>query len=183
MKRSCRAALVAVSVAIPAAAVASDTVDYVYDTLGRLISASTAGGPNSGALTSTSYDPAGNRCGYSLRADGTDTAPACTTTGGTANQAPVAANDGGSMTRCADAYFAVLGNDSDPDGNLPLALDSVSGGSGRGTPGISGTRIAFTPNDIVGTAVVGYVMRDSLGAKDSATLTITISHGDCPPLQ
>jgi YD repeat-containing protein len=156
---------------------AGDTVTYGYDALGRLVAVSTSGGPNSGQAVAVGYDPAGNRCNYSLSTTGAP-ATGCTGGGGT-NQPPVAVDDSGSMDNCADALFAVLANDSDPDGNLPLALVSVSGGGTRGTASISGTQIVFTPSGVTGTATVTYVMRDSLGATAGATLTIAIADGGC----
>jgi hypothetical protein len=66
MKRRRWTALVVASVAVPAAAPASDTVDYTYDALARLTDISTTGGPNAGATTATRYDPAGNRTSHSV---------------------------------------------------------------------------------------------------------------------
>ena len=89
-----------------------------------------------------------------------------------------------STTRCAAKTFAVLSNDTDPDGNLPLALVSVSYNGVRGTAEKSGNRILFTPNDITGSATVSYTMRDSLGATASSTLSINITNGtNCGPHQ
>jgi len=99
------------------------------------------------------------------------------------NQPPVAVNDTGSMTWCAGSSFNVLANDSDPDGNLPLALVSVSGGGTRGTPSIVNNQVWFEPSGITGTASVSYTIRDSLNATASATLTITIANGSCGPPQ
>jgi len=188
--RAGRAALpfaAAASIMIPAPAAASETATYTYDALGRLVATSTTGTVNNGVTVTTGYDPAGNRCNYSVTGVGgvAGTAGSCAAGGGGGgtNQAPLAANDSGSMTRCVAKTFAVLANDSDPDGNLPLALVSVSGTSVRGTPSISGTSILFEPNDITGTASVTYVMRDSLGATDSAVLTITITNGTCGSLE
>ena len=45
---------------------ANETVTYSYDALGRLVASTTIGGPNSGVSTGTSFDPAGNRSGYSV---------------------------------------------------------------------------------------------------------------------
>jgi hypothetical protein len=45
---------------------ASDTVTYSYDSLGRLVAATTAGGPNGGISTGITYDPAGNRSNYAV---------------------------------------------------------------------------------------------------------------------
>lgn len=159
----------------PAAASAGETVTYTYDALGRLVATSTSGGPNNLLSVATGYDPAGNRCQYNVSTTGGATAAPCGG-GGVGNQPPVAVNDSGTMTRCLAKTFAVLANDSDPDGNLPLALVSVSYDGLRGTASISGTSILFEPNDIIGSATVTYVMRDSLSATDSASLTITSSY-------
>ena len=46
---------------VPVAADAAETVSYSYDELGRLIQTSKSGGPATGAQTTTTFDPAGNR--------------------------------------------------------------------------------------------------------------------------
>ncbi|MGB5019508.1 hypothetical protein, partial [Sphingorhabdus sp.] len=46
---------------LPNAAQSTETTDYQYDALGRLKQSTVAGGPSSGAQTTTAYDPAGNR--------------------------------------------------------------------------------------------------------------------------
>ncbi len=70
MKRSRKAALVMTAFAVPAAAGASETVDYTYNSLGRLTDVSISGGPNGGAVAATRYDPAGNRRSYSVSGAG-----------------------------------------------------------------------------------------------------------------
>lgn len=42
-------------------ALAAETKTYTYDALGRLVTATTAGGPNNGVQSSTTFDRAGNR--------------------------------------------------------------------------------------------------------------------------
>lgn len=166
---------------------ASDTTTYTYDALGRLVAVSTSGGVNKGLSVATCYDRAGNRANYTVSgASGTPPAapPPCSPSSQppSGNQPPLAVDDTGGMNRCTPDYFAVLSNDYDPDGNVPLALVSVSG-STRGTPEISGTYIYFTPSGLNGVATVTYVMRDSLGATASATLSISISNGSCGSAQ
>ena len=167
---------------------ASETITYTFDALGRLVSATTTGGPNDALAVSTRYDPAGTRCSYYVSGAGGSAVPpppACPTGAPPppppGNQPPVAVDDSGSMTWCAGASFNVLANDSDPDGNVPLALVSVSGGGTRGTPSIVGGQVWFEPSGVTGTATVNYTMRDSLGATDSAVLTISIVNGSCGP--
>lgn len=70
-----RAALAAAAMAVPVAAEASDTVNYTYNALGRLVAVSTTDGPNDGTAVSTSYDPAGNRSNYTVAGTGSS-APA-----------------------------------------------------------------------------------------------------------
>jgi len=48
-----------VSVAAPAAA--SETIAYIYDALGRLVSVTRSGTVNNGAAATYTYDPANNR--------------------------------------------------------------------------------------------------------------------------
>ena len=168
---------------------ASDTVIYSYDALGRLVATSTTGGTNDGLGVSTAYDPAGNRTNYSVSgASGSPPPPPPPPPSPPpppppppppGNQPPVAVADVGSQNRCTEASYDVLANDSDPDGNLPLVLVSVSGGGTRGTPTIFQNKISFTPNGLNGTALVDYTMRDSLGATASTTLTITLSGAVC----
>lgn len=45
---------------------AQETTNYTYDTLGRLTGAAVSGGPAAGAITTTQYDPAGNRSNYTV---------------------------------------------------------------------------------------------------------------------
>jgi len=187
------------AVAFAAAAQASETTTYSYDALGRLVSSASSGTVNNGLSTTLSYDPAGNRSCYGVTGAPTGSGSACGTPPPPpppsppppspppppppppppGNQPPVAVADSGSMTKCVENTFAVLANDYDPDGNTPLALVSVSGGGTRGTPSISGTSVLFTPNGVTGTASVTYVVRDSLNATASGTLTITITSGTC----
>lgn len=53
---------------------AQDATTYSYDALGRLVSATTSGGPNNGIARGTCFDAAGNRTQYVV---GTSGAP-CT---------------------------------------------------------------------------------------------------------
>jgi hypothetical protein len=48
------------------AASASETTTYAYDALGRLTATSSSGTVNNGSATSVTYDPAGNRSGYTV---------------------------------------------------------------------------------------------------------------------
>lgn len=43
-----------------------ETTTYTYDALGRLVTSTTAGGPNGGVTVQPAYDPAGNRTQYNV---------------------------------------------------------------------------------------------------------------------
>jgi len=167
-----------------AAAYASETIVYKYDARGRLVRVERTGTVNDNVSADYSYDKADNRTSVNTVSPNPpppSPPPPPPPPPPPGNQPPVAVNDAGGMTKCVPQSFAVLANDSDPDNNLPLALVSVSYGGTRGTPSIQGTGVVFTPSGLTGTANVSYVMRDSLGATASATLTISITDGDCPP--
>ena len=61
------------SIALGGKASAQETTTYVYDALGRLVSTSVSGGPNSGNSTGTCFDAAGNRTTYATAIGGTAT--------------------------------------------------------------------------------------------------------------
>lgn len=88
-----------------------------------------------------------------------------------ANQAPTPVNDAGSQQTCSDVYYNVLANDTDPEGNYPLALVSVSPTKFS----VSGSSIEYIAPGTSGTAVATYTVRDSLGATATGTLTVTVT--------
>ena len=70
----------------------------------------------------------------------------------------------------------VIANDTDPDGNTPLSLVSVSYGGMRGTASVeSGTNIYFESNGVSGLASVSYTVQDSLGATSTGTFNVTVT--------
>jgi hypothetical protein len=98
------------------------------------------------------------------------------------NQSPVAVNDSVS-TQAAPVTINVLANDTDPEGNLPLAVASLTQpAAGRGSVAINGTAITYTPPAAVllpFTTTFTYIARDSFGALSApATVTVQVS----PPL-
>jgi YD repeat-containing protein len=96
------------------------------------------------------------------------------------NQPPVTANDFAATPLCGEGVSVdVVANDSDPDGNYPLALDAIVSVT-KGEAGIeSGTNLLFTPTS-PGTGTVTYRIRDSLGATANGTLSVTITgQGPC----
>jgi YD repeat-containing protein len=77
ISRSTQNALIfaGVFIALPQTALASETVTYSYDALGRLIKTVRSGGPASGVDASTQYDPAGNRTNVKVGGAQTSTPP------------------------------------------------------------------------------------------------------------
>ncbi|MEF9897398.1 MAG: Ig-like domain-containing protein [Pseudomonas sp.] len=95
------------------------------------------------------------------------------------NRAPVVVNDTAATLGVA-LPINVLLNDSDPDGNVPLAVDSVTQpGPGQGTVSNGGTQVTYTPPANVTaafTASFTYIARDSFGALSApAIVTVQVS--------
>ncbi|MFD2642651.1 Ig-like domain-containing protein [Pseudomonas japonica] len=93
------------------------------------------------------------------------------------NQPPQAVNDAVSTLGVA-IPINVLANDTDPEGNLPLAVASFTQPApGRGTVTSNGTVLTYTPPATVTTAFTTtftYVARDSFGALSTAPATVTV---------
>jgi Bacterial Ig domain len=70
----------------------------------------------------------------------------------------------------------VVANDTDPEGNYPLSLVSVTYSGLRGDAYVvSSTSVEFDSNGTSGTAAITYTVSDSLGATSNGTFTVTIS--------
>jgi YD repeat-containing protein len=91
------------------------------------------------------------------------------------NTPPTAVNDTGSMLRCSSKSFAVLANDSDADGDLPLTVVGVAGNGF----GYTSTAVWVDSEGLSSGDYGIYTVRDARGAESTATLTITISGGSC----
>ncbi|HYG29067.1 MAG TPA: hypothetical protein VD887_02515 [Allosphingosinicella sp.] len=156
------------------AAQASETIVYTYDALGRLVAVSTSGGPNNGLNVSTCYDRAGNRAAYAV-ATGSPP-PACPPPSSPPppNQPPVTVADTDSAPKCASRMVQVTANDTDPEGNYPLAVTAVN--QPWAEPG-SGGFVEFEAPSVNGTYVITYTVADTLGASSNGTLTVTVSGG------
>ncbi|MGV8918011.1 MAG: Ig-like domain-containing protein [Pseudomonas sp.] len=107
------------------------------------------------------------------------TNPATVTVTVAPNRPPVANTD--AVTTLGVAIpISVLANDTDPEGNVPLAVASFTQpAAGRGTVSSNGTVLTYTPPASVTsafTATFTYVARDSLGALSTpATVTVQVS--------
>jgi len=95
------------------------------------------------------------------------------------NQPPVAVADSAATLGVA-IPISVLANDTDPEGNVPLGVASLTQPpAGRGTVSTDGTVITYTPPATVTTAFTTtftYIARDSFGAQSTpATVTVQVS--------
>jgi hypothetical protein len=94
-----------------------------------------------------------------------DTAPS--------NNPPVTNGDSITLRPCASGSVNVVANDSDPDGNYPLALTGVTSDGWAGVE--SSTNIGVAAPEAIGTYIAEYTVRDSLGATATGTLTLNVS--------
>lgn len=95
------------------------------------------------------------------------------------NQVPVANADSAATLGVA-LPINVLLNDTDPEGNTPLAVASVTQPApGRGTVTTDGSQVTYTPPATITAAfstTFTYIARDSLGALSApATVTVQVS--------
>lgn len=182
--------LAAMSCAMMASA-QSSTETYTYDSLGRLVKVVTTGGQNNSETQAICYDKADNRTQYvannSAGATGCITAPTPTPTPTPAptptptptptpgNNPPVTQNDSVSGQCYLVVTVNLTANDSDPEGNTPLVLQSiVTGGGGVAGANIvsaSSVSVDFGPQGDVTQAT--YTVADSLGAASTGVLTIS----------
>jgi hypothetical protein len=107
------------------------------------------------------------------------TTPATVTITVAPNRPPVAVNDAVATLGVA-IPINVLANDTDPEGNVPLGVASLTQpAAGRGTVSTDGTVITYTPPATVTTAFTTtftYIARDSFGALSTpATVTVQVS--------
>ncbi|SEE46128.1 Ig-like domain-containing protein [Pseudomonas migulae] len=102
------------------------------------------------------------------------------------NRPPVAVADSIATLGVA-VPINVLLNDTDPEGNVPLAIASFTQpAAGRGTVSSNGTVITYTPPATVTTAFTTtftYLARDSLGAVSTAPATVTVQVSPRPPAE
>ena len=170
MKRRNRLALAAAALAI-APADASETVVYRYDALGRLVAAQHSGTVNNGRANSLCYDPAGNRSLYRSNAAGAlaECAPAAAPT----NQPPLAAPDSLTAPPCQSRIADVTANDSDPEGDDPVALVAAMSDWAWVQDGV----VAMTTPAANGNYPIPYTVADSLGATSNGILTVIVTGG------
>jgi hypothetical protein len=184
------------SCALASAAVASETITYSYDALGRLVATSSSGTVNNGLATAIAYDPAGNRSCYTVAGAATGTGGSCTPPPPPPPSpppppppspppppppsGPVANPDSGVVGKCGTVYVNVIANDTDPGGHTPLTLTGVSGATKGTASVISATTIEYDSAGPTGTTTFSYTMQNSIGQAATGSITITItSSGTC----
>ncbi|GAB2595224.1 hypothetical protein Aab01nite_26210 [Paractinoplanes abujensis] len=110
-------------------------------------------------------------------ADGDGGSDTATVTVTTANAAPVAVDDVRATAAGTRIDIPVLDNDSDPN-NHPIHVDSITQpqtGAGSATP--AGNVISYTPaTGFAGTATFTYVVEDSLGARSTAQVKVSVGN-------
>lgn len=174
---------------LPHAVKATESVTYSYDELGRLVETRVVGGPRDGVLNATSFDPAGNRVNVSVSGVGGVGAPPPSPPPApppppppapppppppppAANQPPVFVADALLSVPCnGNDVRNVLGNDTDPENDLPLSM-TLTGGSGLGyvvQDGAQSIRF-YAPETRNVLYTVTYTIRDARGATSTGTL-------------
>ncbi len=89
------------------------------------------------------------------------------------NDAPVAVDDTISTNEDSFVNILVLANDRDPDGDA-MSIDSVTSAT-NGTITNTSISVTYTPSpNFSGSDSFGYTIKDTNGASDTATVTVTI---------
>lgn len=112
---------------------AQEVTTYTYDELGRLVSSSTAGGPNDGVHTVTTFDAAGNRSSYVISGVSASFLSAANTTAVEGSNLVFAVTRGGSTSGSVSVNYttsngtAISGSDYTPaSGTLTFAPGETS---------------------------------------------------------
>jgi hypothetical protein len=97
------------------------------------------------------------------------------------NDPPIAVDDAATTAEGTAVTVAVLGNDSDPDGDT-LAVVAV-GRPASGSATTDGTAVTYTPApDFDGSDTFTYTVSDGNGGSDTATVTVIVSPVNDDPL-
>ena len=97
------------------------------------------------------------------------------------NDSPVAQNDAATVTRGASVVVGVLANDSDPEADT-LGITSVTQGA-NGSVTNNGTSVTYNHNGSQTTSdAFSYTISDGKGGTDTATVTISVTFTNSPPI-
>ena len=109
--------------------------------------------------------------------------PVTIASNGSPNQPPTAVFDSITMGQCALFTFRPAQNDTDPEGNYPLYLNSVGQNSFVQTsfnPNEANPLVSFNSGGNTGTWALTYSVRDSLGASSNGTISVRVTNnGGC----
>jgi YD repeat-containing protein len=162
---------------------ASEIVTYRYDELGRLVASTVGGGPNNAVGTATCFDAAGNRTRHTVGAGVTACGSGSPPPGPPppsppppspppSAPPPVAVSDPSVTGPCNSVInYNVVANDYDPNGNTPLTLVSVTSNSHVSAQVISSTTIQFVGTTPGNTSTLSYVIKNSLNATATGSVT------------
>ena len=132
--------------------------------------------PATGRISGTLTAGASGQGPYRVTVTATDPSGASLSSGFAwtiVNPAPVAADDRVTTDEDRAVTIAVLGNDSDPDGDAIVPV-AASASHGRVSINADGT-LTYTPDaDYNGQDVIAYTIRDADGATASASVLVTI---------
>ena len=171
---------------------ASETTTYSYDAFGRLVQSTVSGGPSSGWKSRSCFDHADNRTNYYM---GSGTPPGCPsvapaptpsptsspsptptsspTPTPTSSQGPVTQNDSIALSCGTSGQINLIANDSDPDGNTPLTLQSITRTSGSSSASIiSSSTAQVLASSLQGISQFTYTVADSVGKTATGSLTV-----------
>ena len=102
--------------------------------------------------------------------------------GAAGNSAPIAVDDASSTPQAVPVAVAVLGNDSDPEGDPITVTDVGSPSNGSVTLNLSG-QVVYTPDaTFAGVDTFVYTIEDEKGDTDTAVVTITVTSVNTPPV-
>ena len=107
------------------------------------------------------------------------------------NEAPTAVDDAATTDEDSSRAIAVLSNDTDPDGD-PLRVTAVATAGTKGTATVTGggSGVSYDPHGqfdalkpgAVGTDSFTYTVADGQGGTDVATVTVTVTGVEDPPV-
>ncbi len=138
---------------------------------GRVTYTPAAGYSGPDSFTYVMRDPSGATASATVRV----------TVGARPNQPPVAVDDSASVPAEGRVVVDVLANDSDPEGDA-LVITNVSNPP-HGTAVVQGGAIVYVPDaGYEGPDAFTYQACDPEGACDTATVTLTVSHVNAPPV-
>ncbi len=188
MHRGLQLLLAGSALAAAAPAKAGETVAYRYDSLGRLVRVEHSGTVNEGLSASYSYDPSDNRTYVGVSGAPAPPAPQPppappSPPAPPPNRPPLLRPESFSIPRCVAGSFDLVGNDSDPDGDYPLALAEIMGSAvSLGYASIAGsTRLGWAKAARPGDYSIAYIVRDSRGATASMQALVTVTGAGTSP--